>query len=165
MKPSKLQTALSLGGSVFLLLSVFYRQLGLPDWFQWVAIALTAACLIPLLVLQKQSRNRRLRRESTSEPSAQPRGRFWPLLVILIAGSLSGPLWLPYTGVSLPFSTLVVTSIISCVSRLGSFSLLGGIGDRRSNHAMQPTPGRRTLKLSMIRTYHPATTRVLASGG
>ncbi|HEY2711220.1 MAG TPA: DUF3592 domain-containing protein [Chthoniobacterales bacterium] len=34
-----------------------------------------------------------------------------------------------------------------------------------SNHAMQPTTGRRTLKFSMIPTSHPAATRALASGG
>jgi hypothetical protein len=33
------------------------------------------------------------------------------------------------------------------------------------NHAMQPTAGRRTTKLFMIPTSHPATIRVLASGG
>jgi hypothetical protein len=35
----------------------------------------------------------------------------------------------------------------------------------RSNQSMQPTTGRRTNKLSMTRTSHPATTPALASGG
>jgi hypothetical protein len=34
-----------------------------------------------------------------------------------------------------------------------------------SNHAMQPTTGRRTTKISMTRTSTPATPRALASGG
>ena len=34
-----------------------------------------------------------------------------------------------------------------------------------SNHAMQPTPGRRTTKISMTPTSHSAATRALASGG
>jgi TonB family protein len=38
-------------------------------------------------------------------------------------------------------------------------------GDPMSNHSMQPTAGRRTPKLSMTQTSHPATTRALASGG
>ena len=123
MKPSKLETALSLGGSLFLLVSVFYQPLGLPEWFQWVAFSLTAACLIPLLILQKRRRDRRLRGESVPEPLVQPRGRFWLLLALLVIGSLSGPLWLPYTGVTLPFSMLVVTSIISCIVSVTVFLL------------------------------------------
>jgi hypothetical protein len=33
------------------------------------------------------------------------------------------------------------------------------------NHAMQPTTGRRTAKISMTPTSHLAATRALASGG
>ncbi len=36
---------------------------------------------------------------------------------------------------------------------------------KRPNHAMQPTAGRRTLKISMTPTSSPAATRALASGG
>ncbi len=36
---------------------------------------------------------------------------------------------------------------------------------QRPNQAMQPTPGRRTLKLPMTPTSTPAATRALASGG
>jgi uncharacterized membrane protein len=123
MKPSKLEAALSLGGSLFMLVAVFYQPIGLPEWFQWVAFALTAACLIPLLILQKRRRGHRLRGDITSEPTHQSRWRFWLLLVLLVIGSLSGPLWLPYTGVTLPFSMLVVTSIISCVVLITVFLL------------------------------------------
>jgi hypothetical protein len=34
-----------------------------------------------------------------------------------------------------------------------------------TNNAMQPTPGRRTIKFSMTQTSIPAATRALASGG
>ena len=36
---------------------------------------------------------------------------FWFVLLLIVAVSLSGPLWLPYTGVTLPASVLVITSI------------------------------------------------------
>ncbi|MGI8497337.1 MAG: hypothetical protein ACR2OG_07135 [Gemmatimonadaceae bacterium] len=39
------------------------------------------------------------------------------------------------------------------------------VRSKRPNHAMQPTPGRRTLKFSMTPTFYPAATRALASGG
>jgi hypothetical protein len=35
----------------------------------------------------------------------------------------------------------------------------------RPNQAMQPTTGRRTIKIFMTRTSPPATTRAVASGG
>src|SRR5437016_938950 len=40
-----------------------------------------------------------------------------------VAVSLSGPLWLPYTGVTLPASVLVITSIISCAFAVVVFIL------------------------------------------
>ena len=43
-----------------------------------------------------------------------PNRSFWFVLLLILAVSLSGPLWLPYTGVTLPASVLVITSIISC---------------------------------------------------
>jgi len=46
--------------------------------------------------------------------SASTNRSFWFVLLLILAVSLSGPLWLPYTGVTLPASVLVITSIISC---------------------------------------------------
>ena len=48
-------------------------------------------------------------------------------------------------------------------ARMSSVSLISH--SNASNQAMQPTPGRRTLKISMTPTSSPATTRALASGG
>ncbi len=44
--------------------------------------------------------------------SASTNRSFWFVLLLILAVSLSGPLWLPYTGVTLPASVLVITSII-----------------------------------------------------
>src|SRR5437870_9349013 len=49
--------------------------------------------------------------------------RFWFVLLLIVAVSLSGPLWLPYTGVTLPASVLVITSIISCAFAVVVFIL------------------------------------------
>ncbi len=43
--------------------------------------------------------------------------------------------------------------------------LQDGFEPKTSNHAMQPTAGRRTLKFSMTQTSSSAATRALASGG
>jgi hypothetical protein len=46
---------------------------------------------------------------------------FWLLLVIIVAVTLSGAVWLPYTGSSLPRPTLIMTSIASCVLAVCAF--------------------------------------------
>ena len=123
MKTSKLEIALSLGSSFFMLIAVFYQPLRLPEFMQWAAFALTAGCLIPLFIVQKRRRDRRLRGELLPETPSSPASRFWLILMILVAGTLSGPLWLPFTGTSLPLPLLIVTSIISCIVAVGVFLL------------------------------------------
>jgi len=56
-------------------------------------------------------------------PPIESRRRFWFVLLLIVAVSLSGPLWLPYTGVTLPASVLVITSIISCAFAVVVFIL------------------------------------------
>ena len=57
------------------------------------------------------------------------------------AASLSGPLWLPYTGTTLPTSTLIITSIISCAFASLAFVLSWRYWNKRSNRSLQPTAG------------------------
>jgi hypothetical protein len=114
MKPSKLDMMLSLLGSVFLLLGVFSESLGLSETLQWCVLILAPACFIPLIVLQRRRRNARLAAGLPPTEKPPTKSRLWLLLLVIVAGSLSGPWWLPYTGVVLPASTLVVASIISC---------------------------------------------------
>jgi hypothetical protein len=114
MKPSKVEIALSLAGSLFLLIGVSRRPLGLPDVFDWTAPALAIICFIPLITLQRRRRNARLAAGLPPVEKPPSNRGFWLLLFVIVAASLSGPLWLPYTGVVLPASTQIVTSIISC---------------------------------------------------
>jgi uncharacterized membrane protein len=118
MKPSKLETTLAIGASLFMMLAVFYQPLGLSEALQWGAFAFAFACLIPLLILQ----NRRLRGEITPEVKA-PRSRLWLILTILIVVTLSGPLWLPYTGTILPLPLMLVASVVSCIVSVAVFLL------------------------------------------
>ena len=60
MKHSKMQTALSLAGSLFLLLGIFSKPLGLSETWEWIAPILAIACFIPLIALQRRRRNARL---------------------------------------------------------------------------------------------------------
>ena len=142
MKPSKLEMTLSALGSVCLLLGVFSESLGLPEPTQWIALILAPCCFIPLIVLQRRRRNARLAAGLPAIEKPPSKRRFWLLLLILVAGTLSGPLWLPYTGNTLPPSMLIVTSIISCAFALLVFLLSWRYWNKRSNQSLQPTAGR-----------------------
>jgi protein-S-isoprenylcysteine O-methyltransferase Ste14 len=145
MKASPLETVLSLGGSVFLFLGIFNKPLGLSETWEWVAPILAVACFIPLIVLQRRRRNARLAAGLPAAEKAPPKRRFWLLLFLLVAVSLSGPLWLPYTGTgsTLPTSTLIITSVISCALAVLIFVLGWRYWNKRSNQSLEPTAGRR----------------------
>jgi hypothetical protein len=142
MKPSKLEMLLSLLGSVFLMLAVFSEPLGLSESLRWCSLILAPVCFIPLIVLQRRRRNSRLAVGLPTVEKPPSKGRFWLLLFLVIAASLSGPLWLPYTGTTLPTSTLIITSIISCAFAVLVFVLSWRYWNRRPNQSLQPTAGR-----------------------
>jgi hypothetical protein len=121
MKPSKVETALSLAASAFMLINVFHKSLGLSEAWQWCALILVFVCVIPLLILQKRRRTARLAGDPAAAQTRPPDSRFWLLLSILVVGSLSSPLWMPYTGVALPLPLRVVTAVISCIFSVGVF--------------------------------------------
>jgi hypothetical protein len=124
MKPSPFEIVLSLAVSVFMMLVVFHKPLGLSDDWQWPLLIAVAACWIPLFILQRRRRNARLAAGLPALEKPPTKRRFWLLLLLIIAMSLSGPLWLPYTGVGLPTSMLLLTSVIGCV--LGVLAVLLG---------------------------------------
>jgi hypothetical protein len=136
---------LSLAGSVFLCLGIFNKPLGLSETWEWVAPILAIACFILLIVLRRRRRNARLTVGLPAAEKAPPNRRFWLLLFLLVAVSLSGPLWLPYTdtGSSLPTSTLIITSIISCAVAILIFVLCWRYWNKRSNQSLEATAGRR----------------------
>ncbi len=142
MKPSKFEMTLSALGSACLMLGVFSESLSLPEAIQWIALILAPVCFIPLIVLQRRRRNSRLAAGLPAMERPPIKRRFWLLLSLIIAASLSGPLWLPYTGTTLPTSTLIITSIISCAFASLVFVLSWRYWNKRSNQSLQPTAGR-----------------------
>ena len=124
MKQSPFEIVLSLAVSVFIVLVVFHKPLGLSDDWQWPLLIAVAACWILLFILQRRRRNARLAAGLPALEKPPTKRRFWLLLLLITAMSLAGPLWLPYTGVGLPTSMLLVTSVIGCV--LGVLAVLLG---------------------------------------
>ena len=115
MKPSKLEALLSLAASASVLLAVFHKPLGLSDAWEWCFLILLWIFLIPLFILHKRRRTARLAAGLSLTEKPPSKRRFWLLLFLIVVASLSGPLWLPYTGVVLPLTTQIITSVISCV--------------------------------------------------
>jgi hypothetical protein len=142
MKPSKGEMTLSILGCLFGFIALLSEPLRLSEALQWCVLILAPACFISLIVLQRRRRNARIGAGLPAAEKPPPKRRFWLLLSVIIATSLSGPLWLPYTDSTLPASTLIVTSIISCAFAIVVFLLSWRYWHKRSNQALQPTAGR-----------------------
>ena len=123
MKSSPLESILSLAASVSGLLAVFHKPLGLSDAWEWCFLILVFVFLIPLLILQRRRRATRLAAGLPPLEKPPSKRRFWLVILLFAAMSLTGPLWLPYTGVTLPTSTLIVTSIITFAFAVLAFVL------------------------------------------
>ena len=85
-------------------------SLHLPDWTEFVFQAGELLCLIAIFIIAR--RNKSVVRVAASTSSNN--GMRMLMLLLTIAVPLSGPWWLPYTGVHLAFPQLVMTSLIAC---------------------------------------------------
>jgi hypothetical protein len=112
-KPAVIEYVLAYASSGLVLLGVFHRRVGMPGYSD--SICFVAAFLCFVLVFRLQ-RRRRLRCASgaADEPPVEKR-RVWLLIIFVVLVSLSGPFWLPYTGLSLPFPQLLLVAISTCV--------------------------------------------------
>jgi hypothetical protein len=106
-----------------MMLVVFHKPLGLSDDWQWPPLVAATACWIPLFILQRRRRDARLAAGLPVLENPPTKRRFWLSLLLIVAMSLAGPLWLPYTGLGLSTSMLLVTSVITCVLAVLAFLL------------------------------------------
>jgi hypothetical protein len=123
MKSSPVEAILSLAASASGLVAVFHKPLGLSDEWEWCFLTLVFIFLIPLFILQRRRRNARLCTGLPPTEKPPSKRRFWLVILLFAAMSLTGPLWLPYTGVTLPASTFIVTSILSFATAVLVFVL------------------------------------------
>jgi hypothetical protein len=120
MKRSTLEPLLLFAGSICMFVVIFRQTLGLGENWQWPFIFASGACWLTLLLLQRRWKALRQANGTMPKPK-QPKATFWTILSMLVLGTLSGPLWLPYTGTTLSFPASVLTSIISCIFAVGVF--------------------------------------------
>jgi preprotein translocase subunit YajC len=113
------ETVMLLAGALFMLLNVFHKPIGLSDDWEWPFLIVAGACWVGVFVLQRRQKSRRSASAEMASPPAnldQERNLRWLSLILMIAVSLSGPWWLPYTGIRLPFPQLVAIAIITCIT-------------------------------------------------
>jgi amino acid transporter len=144
MKPSKTQIIMAYAVSTFLLLAVFHKPLGLADYWETAFLIATGLCWIAFFILRRRQKSSRSTSEDIASPPdpARQRNVRSLSLFLLIAVSLSGPWWLPYTGTRVPFPQLVVIAIVTCITAVTIYLIALRRAQRRSNQAMQPTAGR-----------------------
>ena len=114
MKSSSQQNILILGFSVSVFLNLFRKPLGLPEWSEWLFMSLGLICVVTLLFLQRRARKRRDPDFIPATPSKNRRYT-WLLLIVLFFSCLTWPFILPYTGITLPLSQLVVISAVTFI--------------------------------------------------
>jgi hypothetical protein len=113
MGRSKLESTLLYLGISFMGLALFRETLHLPLWSEWIFPSTAVLSFIAVFVVR-----RRHKKAAPAQPSPRRSQslalRIYSLFVIF-AVTLSGPWWLPYTGVHLDFPLVMVTSIVTCV--------------------------------------------------
>ena len=112
MKPTKTQIPLAYIASISLMLMVFHRRIGLPDYWEWI---FGVIWLLGLVAFFLSRRRQKIALSATgaipSKPSRPNKKIMWPSLVLIIVASLSSFFWLPYTGVAVSHTQLIMISI------------------------------------------------------
>jgi dolichol kinase len=114
VKPTATQIVLAYVASIFLLLTVFHRPLGLADYWEWLFMAVCVVALIGLFVARKRQKAALAGAASGERPKPNKK-IMWLSLVLIIVTSLSSFLWLPYTGVAVSQTQLIMISTTTCI--------------------------------------------------
>jgi hypothetical protein len=131
MKPTKAQIAVGYAASISLMLGIFHRPLGLADYWEWIFDGACFVLWIAFFVIRRRHKAALSAAGAGSpSPSRANKKTMWLIFFILAATSLSSFLWLPYTGVVLPPTQLIIVSIISCILSLGVFFIAWRRRDR-----------------------------------
>src|SRR6184192_2359405 len=122
------------------MLTVFHRPLGLADYWEWVFDAICLAAWIAFFALRRKQKARASEPDQiVAAPSVSRQKNIKRLsLFLIIAVSLAGPWWLPFTGARLPFPQMVIVAIITCITSVTIYLVASRRAQRRSNQSLQP---------------------------
>jgi uncharacterized membrane protein len=140
VKPIATQIVLAYVASISLLLTVFRRPLGLAEYWEWVFMTVCVVAGIGLFVGRKRQKAA-LAATASGEPPKPNRRIMWLSLILIMLTSLSSFLWLPYTGVAVSHTQLIVISATTFVLSVTAF-FIAWRRSQRSNKSLEPTAGR-----------------------
>jgi hypothetical protein len=140
MKASTQYTLLYIVGSIFGYLGLFHSAVGLPDWVQFPCMLIFVLCVWSVVWLQRHAKKRGDPAYVPATP-AQNRRYMWFLVVVLFVSCVAWPFVLPYTGVTAPFSELVITSAVIFIV-FAPLIIVIRRRRERPNQSLQPTAGR-----------------------
>jgi predicted MFS family arabinose efflux permease len=145
VKPTATQIVLAYVTSISLLLTVFHRPLGLADYWEWAFMAVCVVAGIGLFVARKRQKAA-LAAAGSGEAPKPSRRIMWLSLILIMLTSLSSFTWLPYTGVAVSHTQLIMISATTFVLSITAF-FIALRRSQRSNKSLAPTTGRRTERL------------------
>jgi hypothetical protein len=103
-----------------------------------------AVCVVALIGLSVGRKRQKAAFTGTaSEERPKPNRKImWLSLVFIMVASVSSFLWLPYTGMVVSQTQLIIISITTCVLSVATY-LIAWRRSQRSNQSLEPTAGRR----------------------
>jgi len=120
VKPTATQIVLAYVASISLLVTVFRQPLGLAEYWDWVFMAVCVAAGIGLFVARKRQKAV-LAGSSPGERPKPNRKIMWLSLVLITIASVSSFLWLPYTGIAVSHTQLIMISATTFVLSITAF--------------------------------------------
>jgi preprotein translocase subunit YajC len=139
MKPTKAQIAIAYIASALLLVGVFHQPLGVSDTWGIIFPLAAIFCWIAFFVLRRRQKAHGSEPPAITSPvpAAKQKNIKGLSLFLIIAVTLSGPWWLPFTGTRLPFSQMVVLAIVNCIICVTIYLIAWRRAQQKSNQATQ----------------------------
>jgi hypothetical protein len=121
MKPSPMMIAVAYAAAILQMLAVFHKPIGLADAPANILQVVSLVCWIIFFALWKRQKSTLVAAGEIPQPVRQSKGMMWLTLSVLILASLSSYFWLPYTGVDISSTQLIVVPIITCIFSVAAF--------------------------------------------
>jgi hypothetical protein len=123
VKPTKTQIVLAYVASISLMLMVFHRALGLADYWEWVlgAVWVVGSAVFFLSRRRQKAETLSVAGAAPVDSSKPNKKIMWLSLVLIIVASLSSVFWLPYTGVAVSHTQLIMISITTCILSVAAY--------------------------------------------
>jgi hypothetical protein len=107
------------------MLTVFHRPLGFADYWEWIFIAVCCAAWVLFFVSRRRQKAALSATGTLPAPPPRPNKKImWLSLALIIATSLSSFLWLPYTGVPVSRTQLIMISITTCILSITTYLIV-----------------------------------------